>query len=158
MTDESIIDLYWAREEQAITESSDKYGAYCNTIAYNILTNHSDAEECVNDTYMRAWENIPPDSPVSHLYPYLARIVRCFSIDRYRHDHAQKRGAQMVVLTDEIDDCLKVRDHRDEIVDRLAFTESMNSFLSSLKKEQRCVAFRRSGYDTPVERSRPVHH
>ena len=78
-TDEAIIDEYFARDEQAITSTSSKYGAYCGSIAYNILENHEDAEECVNDTYLSAWNSIPPTRPAS-LSAFLGKITRTASL------------------------------------------------------------------------------
>ena len=146
MTDEEIIRLYFDRDQRAISETANQYGRQLHSLSYKVVYDTGAAEECVNDTYLRAWNNIPPDSPESFLYPYLARIARCFSIDRYRHMHAKKRDASIVYLTDEIDTCLMTRDARDGIVDRIAFTDSINRFLEGLKTDQRCVFMRRYWY------------
>ncbi len=146
MSDEEIIKLFFDRDQQAIKETADQYGRKLYSLSFKVVYDSGTAEECVNDTYLRAWDNIPPDNPASHFYPYLARIVRCFSIDRYRHMHAKKRGADIVYLTDEIDSCLMSKGPGEGIVDRLAFSESMNRFLEGLKKDQRCVFMRRYWY------------
>ena len=146
MTDEEIIRLYFDRDQRAINETAVQYGKQLHSLSYKVVYDTETAEECVNDTYLRAWNNIPPDSPMTFLYPYLARIVRCFSIDRYRHMHAKKRDSNIVYLTDEIDSCLMTRDTGEGIVDRIAFAESMNRFLEGLKSDQRVVFMRRYWY------------
>jgi RNA polymerase sigma-70 factor (ECF subfamily) len=106
MTDEKIIDLYFSRSENAITETNKKYGSYCFKIANNILNNREDSEECVNDTWMKTWDSIPPTSP-SHLNLYLAKIVRNLSFTRYKSKHAIKRGkGEMAVILDELEECI----------------------------------------------------
>ena len=106
MDDRSIVDLYWARDERAISESDAKYGRSCLQISMNILENFQDAEECVNDTYLRAWEAMPPKRP-SRLGAFLARITRNLSIDRYRSNHAAKRGHMLFsVPLDELTECI----------------------------------------------------
>ena len=91
MDDEGIIRLYWDRDETAITETSKKYGKYCFSIAYSILNDHEDSEECVNDTYTKVWNSIPPKKP-SILSAFIGRIVRNLALDRYKRKTAQKRG------------------------------------------------------------------
>ena len=102
MQDSQIIALYDARDERAIAETADKYGGFCKRIALNILQNLQDAEECVNDTWLRTWESIPPARP-SVLKTYVGKITRNLAIDKYRNEHRQKRGYGEVTLTlDEI--------------------------------------------------------
>lgn len=91
MDDSSIVELYFARSEQAIQETDTKYGGYCYSIAYNILANQEDSEESVNDTYLSAWNSIPPRKP-NPLAPFLGKIVRHISIDMWRKNGALKRG------------------------------------------------------------------
>ncbi|MBR2622171.1 MAG: RNA polymerase subunit sigma-70, partial [Clostridia bacterium] len=92
MQDEQIIALYYARDERAIAISSDKYGVYCTSIAQNILQNLQDSEECVNDTWLSAWNSMPPAKPAV-LKTYLGKITRNLAIDRWRRKHTEKRGA-----------------------------------------------------------------
>ena len=92
MEDSAIIDLYWAREERALSETDAKYGGYCRSIAHNILKNREDSEECVNDTWLHTWNAIPPGKP-EFLAGFLGKIVRNLSISKYRAGHAQKRGS-----------------------------------------------------------------
>ena len=146
MTDEEIVALFFDRDQSAIEKTSELYGKKLYSLSYRVLFDEGASEECVNDTYMRAWESIPPDDPKDHLYPYLARIARCFAIDRYRYNHMQKRDAQITSLTDEIDTCLMITDGGNQIFDKLAFSESMNSFLGGLKKDQRVIFLRRYWY------------
>ena len=93
--DEQIIDMYWAREQEAITETADKYGKYCGTIAWNILYNSEDCEECLNDTWLKAWNSMPTERP-QILSAFLGAITRNLSLDRYRKNHAKKRGEGQV--------------------------------------------------------------
>ena len=91
MQDEEILDLYRDRDENAITATAEKNGAYCHVIAFNILNSHEDAEECVNDTWLGAWNSIPPQRP-NRLNAYLGRITRNLSLNRYQQYNAEKRG------------------------------------------------------------------
>ncbi|MDE7299200.1 MAG: hypothetical protein K2N94_10285 [Lachnospiraceae bacterium] len=91
MEDSQIIELYWKRSEQAVSETAQKYGNYCNTIAYRILNDREDAEECVNDTWLRAWNSMPPNRP-GVLSAFLARITRNLSLNRCEKQNAAKRG------------------------------------------------------------------
>lgn len=91
MKDNEIIELYWERNEAAITATAEKYGSYCHTISYNILHSNEDAEECVNDTWLRAWKSLPPQRP-NRLSTYLGKIIRNLSLDRFKQYNAEKRG------------------------------------------------------------------
>lgn len=92
MNDQKIIELFWERHENAISVTAGKYGKYCHTIAYNILFNHFDAEECVNDTYLGAWNSIPPPQKPGNLTAFLGKIARNLAINRYKRQSAAKRG------------------------------------------------------------------
>lgn len=106
MTDARIIELYWERKEQAIEETDRKYGPYCRSIAYNVLRSHEDAEESVNDTYLRAWNSMPPEKP-NILSAFLGKICRRLSIDRWRRSKAEKRGSGEVPLAlEELESCI----------------------------------------------------
>ena len=120
MDDQNIIALYWARSETAISETAQKYGGYCFSIAKNILTNHEDAEESVNDTYLTAWNAMPPRRP-SILATFLGKITRRLAIDRWRYRNACKRGGGEVTLAlDELEDCAS-QDSLEKAMDRLVF-------------------------------------
>ena len=103
--DNKIVALFYERSEQAIVELSSKYGKLCSHIAYNILNNSQDAEECVNDAYLGAWNTIPPQKPNS-LRTYLFRIVRNVAITKYHANTAQKRNSHYDVALDELESCL----------------------------------------------------
>ena len=95
MNDQEIIALYWAKEERAISATAEKYGSYCHAIAYNILYDRFDAEECVNDTYLGAWNSIPPQRP-NRLAAFLGKITRNLALNRYKRNHAAKRSGGQV--------------------------------------------------------------
>lgn len=106
MEDKQIIDLYWKRSEAAISETAVKYGGYCYSIAYNVLTDHEDAEESVNDTYLAAWNRLPPHRPAV-LSAFLGKITRFISISRWRERGAYKRGGgEMPVALEELGQCV----------------------------------------------------
>ena len=135
MDDKQIIDLYWNRSEDAVKETILKYGGYCHTIAYNILQDHQDSEECVNDTYMQAWKSIPPARP-DCLRAYLGKITRNLSLNKCKYLMAQKRGgSQIFVALEEIQECLCSPEGVEPAIDRQHFTETINTFLGSLSKD-----------------------
>lgn len=105
MEDSAIIELYWARDEGAIAQTDLKYGTFCRKLAFNVLSSNEDSEECVNDTWHRAWDTMPPQRPDS-LRAYLGRIVRNLSISRLRQRTAQKRGGGLEIMLSELGDCL----------------------------------------------------
>ena len=114
MEDNQIIQLYFDRSEEAISQTAVKYGKYCHTIAYNILHNFEDSEECVNETYWKAWGIIPPRRP-KKLAAFLGKITRNLSLDMYRRYNADKRGGgEMAVALDELGDCVSSLSNRDE--------------------------------------------
>ena len=104
MEDKRIIELYFARDEQAIRHTADKYGAYCTAVSMSILHSEPDAEECVNDTYLKTWNSIPPTRP-SSLKLFLARITRNLSINRHRALHSDKRNKDLEVSLSELESC-----------------------------------------------------
>ena len=111
MDDERIVQLYWDRNETAITESAVKYGSYCASIAYNILNNMADAEECVNDTWLHAWKAIPPHRPTI-LSTFLGKITRNLSFDLYRRLHRERRGgSNLDQALDELAECVSGKDN-----------------------------------------------
>ena len=115
MQDQDIIDLYFARNEQAIVETDKKYGADCMRVSFNILRNRQDTEECVNDTYLRVWHIIPPQRPDS-LRAFLCRITRNLSLSRFRDLHRQKRNKDLEVAMDELSYCIAApEDHIHEL-------------------------------------------
>ena len=146
MTDHQLIELYFARSEQAITETAKQYGSLCYTISYNILYNREDAEECVNDTYLSAWNHIPPTKP-NVFSVYLSRITRNLSIDRWRESHANKRGkGQVPAAVEELDYCLTKGDSPEKAYLQKELTEVLNEFLGTLPQIERKVFVSRYWY------------
>ncbi|MDO4292283.1 MAG: sigma-70 family RNA polymerase sigma factor [Eubacteriales bacterium] len=151
MEDEKIIGLYWARQEAAITETDRKYGNYCRSISLHILKSPEDAEECVNDTWMRAWDTIPPKRP-DYLAAFLGRIVRNLSISRYRMNHAQKRGSgETELLLTELEECIPTAASVEDEVEGKETAAAINRFLEGLDLESRNIFVRRYFYADPVK-------
>ncbi len=141
MEDIRIIELYFARDEQAIRHTADKYGAYCTAVSMNILHSEPDAEECVNDTYLKTWNSIPPTRP-SSLRHFLATIVRNLSLNRWRSWHSEKRNKDMEVSLSELEACFPAPDDGD----RGELTELLNEFLAALPKQDRIMFVQRYWY------------
>ena len=142
MDDKQIIELYFARSEAAIGESEKKYGAYCRTIAGNILPNRADAEECVSDTWLRAWGAIPPNRP-ERLGAFLGKITRNLALDRLRSN----KGA----VREELSECLTLGDPTAGMVDRVVLTAALDRFLAGLPQKKRKLFLRRYWYFSTVE-------
>lgn len=151
MDDSKIIELYNARNEQAIRVTEEKYGKYCFVIAKNILSIEQDCEECVNDTWLRAWNSIPPSKPNS-LKLFLAKITRNLAIDRVKRESRQKRGSgELLVSLEEL--CDVVSD-TDSVIDELTYKhlkESLNSFLRSVSERDCDIFVSRYFYVESVE-------
>lgn len=146
MEDHQIVDLFWKRSEEAISETSNKYGKYCYSISYNILTNQEDAEECVADTWLSAWNSIPPRRP-SYLAAFLGRITRNMSIDRWRTRSRYKRGGGEVTLAlEELEECVSDGQTVESVFERKQLTRTFNEFLDSLPETERRVFLRRYWY------------
>ena len=163
MDDAKIVELYWSRSEQAISETESKYGKYCRTISFNILADTADAEECVNDTYLKAWNSMPSNRP-SRLAPYLGKLTRWLSLNRLRDHDCLKRGnGELPLVLDELAETLLSKlqkEERDvflsrywfmasitEIAEKSGFTESKvktmlhrtrQKLLKQLKEEELC--------------------
>ena len=145
MEDEAIVELFWQRCEAGLTEAERKYASYCHAIAYRILANHEDAEECVNDTFARAWGAIPPARP-QNLRMYLGKITRNLSLNARESARAAKRGAgQVPVLLSELDECL-INTPSDHSAEDSSLTEVVNTFLHGLDASRRRVFVRRYWY------------
>jgi RNA polymerase sigma-70 factor (ECF subfamily) len=142
MDDRQIVDLYWARAESAVEESSKKYGKYCYRISYDILHSHEDAEECVNDTYLRAWNAMPPHRPV-RLATFLGKITRNLSIDRALYNRAKKRCAEVELALDELAECITEDDRTLSPSETLALRDAINGFLATLPERTRALFLRR---------------
>ena len=142
MNDEKIIELFFERSEQAIKELDEKYGQTCHKISYNILSNHQDAEECVNDAYLAAWNAIPPEKP-NPLLAFVCKIVRNISLKRYEQNTAAKRNSRYDVAMEELEDCLASATTVDKEIAERELTEIIEAFLDSLSKENRVIFLRR---------------
>lgn len=151
MEDYQIIDLFWERAETAISEAADKYGKYCYSIAYNILRNREDSEECVNDTYFNAWGAMPPHRP-SRLSTFLGKITRNLSLNRWDQYNAEKRGGGQVALAlDELSEYIPAAETVEQAVDDLVLVEIFNRFLASLPKNGRKIFIQRYWYLSSIK-------
>ena len=143
MDDQKIVELYWARDEEAIRHTADRYGQYCYAIAYNILSVREDSEECVNDTYLDAWNSMPPHRP-SVLSAFLGKITRRIAIDRWRESHAQKRGGgEMALALDELSECVASQSDVTREVETLEVAAGVQKFLNTLPDTERRIFVRR---------------
>ena len=148
MEDHQIVDLYWQRSENAISETKKKYEKMLSGISYSLLSSHEDAEECVSDTYLEAWQRMPNDRP-SYLGAYLSRIIRCISIDRFRASHREKRG-EADSLTDELSQCIPSGMTPAEEYENGRIAKVINSFLYGLDEEKRRIFVRRYFYSDSI--------
>ena len=150
MDDEKIVRLYWDRDEQAIPATSEKYGKYCTSIAGNILGNKEDAEECVNDTYLHAWNAIPPHRPVL-LSTFLGKIVRNLSLNRYKHNTADKRGGgELPAVLDELSELVSGSDDVEQEFHAKELVKTIDAFLDTLSPEKRSIFVCRYWYTESI--------
>ncbi len=140
MEDEKILELYFAREEQAIRETAAVYGGRLFRLSHNILRCREDAEECVDDTYWKTWSAVPPARP-QHFFAFLAKICRNLSLDKLDYAGAGKRSGEIVALTAELEQCVPGRSG--EPWEQVALTAALNGFLQSLRPEERTLFLRR---------------
>lgn len=146
MEDQKIVALYFERDESAIAETDRKYGAYLFTIAERILSCVPDSEECVNDTYMKTWQSVPPERP-SILKHFLAKITRNLSLDRYKMNHAEKRGGgEGDIVLSELAGCITSGETVEKALSEKHLAEVLNLFLEALPMRERCVFLRRYFY------------
>ncbi len=149
MEDYRIVDMYWDRDEGAIAESDKKYGRMLNSLSFALLSSREDAEECVNDTYIDAWNAMPVARP-DNLGAFLSKITRRISIDRFRERHRQKRGG-IDNLTLELLDCIPSGESVESEYENGRLKEALDSFLYSLDKEKRVMFVRRYFYSHSIE-------
>ena len=147
MEDTKIIDLFWERDERAIQETETAYGRYCRTIAFNILGDEEDVQECLNDTWLGAWNSIPPARPAC-LSAFLAKITRNLAISKYRAKYAKKRtGDRLSESLDELGECIPVsNDNVSQAIDRRILAEAINGYLDTCSEKQRKIFVRRFFY------------
>ncbi len=146
MKDIDIIKLYFLRSENAIRETEKKYGGYCSAIADNILHSRQDTEECVSDTYLRAWNSIPPKRP-DNLRTYLGKIIRGLAINRYKMQSAEKRGGSSAdVIFSELEGCIPDNISVEDALDERLMIKAIEDFLRRQSAEKRSVFLRRYWY------------
>ena len=150
MTDQEIVALYWDRDEQAVAVTEKQYGSYCRSIAWNILKNRQDTEECVNDTWLRAWNAMPPQRP-QILSIFLGTITRNLSLDRWRNATAKKRGGgQLQRAFDELENCVPAGVSLEDRITKADLSRILDRFLTELPQKDRCVFVRRYWYADPI--------
>lgn len=149
MEDYRIVDLYWARNEAAITESDRKYGRMLQSLSYSLLSSREDAEECVNDTYLDAWGAMPTARP-AYLGAFLSKITRRISVDRWRHIHREKRGGVQTVM-EELGECIPAVGGVEEDYENGRLSRELNTFLRLLPTEKRVMFLRRYFYSQSME-------
>lgn len=150
MEDGQIVELYWSRSERAISETAAKYGSYCFSIARNILENREDSEECVNDTYMAAWNAMPPHRPVL-LSTFLGKLTRRISINRWKAQHRDKRGSGEISLAlEELAECVPAPEDTEAAVETGELLRAVNGFLSTLPEAERDVFVSRYWFMAPL--------
>ena len=146
MDDNKIIELYFCRDETAVKHTSEKYGNCLRALAYGIIKDHQTAEECENDTYLKAWNSIPPHEPREYLYAFLARITRHISLDCCRKRSRLKRSAYISELSAEMEQCIPAPDDMECRIDDIVLGQAINKFLGTLSEEKRNVFIRRYWY------------
>ncbi len=150
MNDKDIIRLYLDRDQRALSVTARKYGKYCTAIARNILDNKEDIEECVNDTYLSTWNAIPPTIPTV-LSAFLAKITRNLAFNKYKHNHAKKRGnGEIAVVLDELEECVSGVDNVEQEIDRRELITTINAFLEALPAKKRSIFVCRYWYSESV--------
>lgn len=151
MEDYEIVQLYFARSEKAIEATAKKYEKYCYKIAYNILYNNEDSQECVNDTYLRLWKAIPPEKP-SKLSVYIGKITRNLALNMYEKLHRQKRGGnQTNVVFDELENIISDRNNPEQNLETEFVTTCINNYLKNIPKINRMVFVGRYWYMESIE-------
>lgn len=150
LEDNEIIELFWQRSQQAITETDGKYGGRLKSLSMNILHDREDAEECVNDTYHATWNTLPPQRP-NYFFAYLAKLARNFSFGKYDYYHAQKRDVTVVELSDEIENCIPSPNDLEQKMDSREIGRIISEFLYTQPPEMRMVFVRRYWYMDSVK-------
>lgn len=150
LDDDRIVQLYWDRDEYAITATAEKYQAYCAAIAQNILGNTQDAEECVNDTYLHAWNAMPPHRP-ARLPVFLGKITRNLSINRYKQNRAGKRGnGEIAAVLDELAQVVSGKEDVEQEVDSQELAQAIDAFLVQLSPRKRNIFILRYWYTESI--------
>ena len=142
MEDAGIIELFFERSEQGIRELDIKYGKACRKLSYNIVTDRQDAEECVNDAYLGAWNAIPPVKP-DPLLAYICKIVRNISLNLYHRKEAAKRSSHYTIAMEEIEACIAATNAVEAEIEAVELAHSIERFLDTLTDENRVLFMRR---------------
>ena len=150
MTDAQIVEMYWDRNEQAISVTSEKYGTYCYSVAYGILHNEEDSKESVNDTYMSAWNSMPPHKP-SILKTFLGKITRRLSIDKWRRKNTEKRGGEIAEVLDELSECISPNGDPIAEMEKEMLDKTINTFVRELRDTEQRVFLCRYWYAKSVK-------
>ena len=151
MKDEEMVGLYWMRSEDAVAATAEKYGNYCYSIAFSILHNAEDAEECVNDAYLAAWNSIPPHRP-ERVAAFLGKITRNVSLNRWKQYNAQKRGeGQTELALSELEECIPAKTGIEQAVEDELLTWSIEKFLYSQPRLKRNLFIRRYWYISSIQ-------
>ena len=157
MDDAKIVRLYWERDERAIAETDAKYGPYCTSIAQNILGNPEDAEECVSDTWLGAWNAMPPHRP-RMLSTFLGKITRNLSLNRYQHDRAEKRGGgELPAVLEELAEVVSGRDDPQQTLDERELLRVIEGFLDTLSPKKRSIFLCRYWYTDSISQIAAQH-
>ncbi len=151
MDDEEILTLFWERDESALQELERKYAGFCRSIAYNLLSNAEDAEECVNETFFQVWKRIPPERP-EKLKPWLGKLVRNNAIKLYQKNHAQKRDIAMTQPLHELEEMLPSFGNVERDLEAAELGERISRWLLTLAKEDRVLFVRRYWYGVPLKK------
>ena len=146
MEDDKIVQLYLERDESAIKFSSEKYGSRLRTLSMGITSDFQTSEECENDTYLQAWNLIPPNEPRTYLYAFLARITRHISIDRCRKRVSLKRDAYITELSEEMEICLPSSDDIENKIAEEELGKAISNYLHTISQEKRVIFVRRYFY------------
>ena len=142
MEDKMIIQLFFNRDEAAIAETEKKFGRLCSQLAFGILKDPSDTEECVNDTWLGVWNSIPPNQPES-LISYVCKLTRNIAIKRYHYNHAEKRNSEYTVALEELSGILTDSKNVESEVESALLTKTIESFLDSLSRDERVIFLQR---------------
>lgn len=151
MTDDNIINLFYERSESAITETKNSYESLCKAIINNIVSNEQDVDECLNDTYLRLWNTIPPQKPNS-LKAYIVRIARFIAIDKYRYNKTRIVNSEVMVLLSEIEECLPSGENVYSQQESRELSNKINCFLKSLDASNRKIFVSRYFFSEPIKK------
>jgi len=143
LEDLTIVEQYLARKEEAIKNTSEKYGRRLRSLSHGIVQDNLTAEECENDTYLDAWNSIPPNEPRDYFYAFLACITRHISLNRCREKNALKRKAYICELSEEMEECIPASSDVDSAVDDMVLRQAINGYLSTLSEDKRNIFLRR---------------